>query len=142
MLSGGLGVDTMSGGAGNDIYVTDGTDMIIESRTGGTDEVRSTASATLSANVEILTLIGNTAINGTGNATANLIMGNAKANTLDGGAKVFGINYEYAFSKRTAGLIGWNQMDNDPGSAFSQGKSAATRGGKQQSMGIAIKHRF
>jgi len=61
---------------------------------------------------------------------------------LDGGAKVFGVNYEYAFSKRTAGLIGYNVVDNDAGAKFSLGKSAATLGGKQQAMGIAVKHRF
>jgi predicted porin len=61
---------------------------------------------------------------------------------LDAGAKVMGVHYEYAFSKRTAGLISANVMDNDPGANFSQGKSAATFGGKQQSVGIAIKHRF
>jgi predicted porin len=77
-----------------------------------------------------------------GNATVSVGRYIAGTNTLDGGSKVMGINYEYAFSKRTAGLVGWNQMDNDPGSAFSQGKSAATLGGKQQSVGIAIKHRF
>jgi len=70
-------------------------------------------------------------------------VGSYRANSaLERGATVMGVNYEYAFSKRTAGLVGFNQMDNDPGAAFSQGKSAATVGGKQQSVGIAIKHRF
>jgi predicted porin len=53
-----------------------------------------------------------------------------------------GVHYEYAMSKRTAVLFGANQMDNDPGANFSQGKSTATLGGKQQSVGMAIKHRF
>lgn len=66
----------------------------------------------------------------------------AAAGGLGTGADVFGINYEYAFSKRTAGLVGYNRMSNDAGAAFSQGKSAATRGGDQTSMGIALKHRF
>jgi predicted porin len=61
---------------------------------------------------------------------------------LDGGAKVIGIHYEYAFSKRTAGLIGYNHIDNDAGARFSAGKSDATLGGKQTSMGVALKHRF
>jgi predicted porin len=77
-----------------------------------------------------------------GNSTVSLGRYIAGANTLEGGAKVYGVNYEYAFSKRTAGLVGANFMKNDAGAAFSQGKSAATLGGKQQSMGIAIKHRF
>jgi len=77
-----------------------------------------------------------------GNSTISVGRYIAGTSALDGGSQVIGVNYEYAFSKRTAGLIGYNQMKNDDGSAFSQGKSAATRGGKQQSMGIAIKHRF
>jgi len=77
-----------------------------------------------------------------GNSTISVGSYIAGTNALDGGGKVFGINYEYAFSKRTAGLIGYNQVDNDAGARFSLGKSAATLGGKQTAMGIAIKHRF
>jgi hypothetical protein len=70
-------------------------------------------------------------------------VGSYRANSaLERGASVMGVNYEYAMSKRTAVLFGLNQMDNDPGANFSQGKSAATLGGKQQSVGMAIKHRF
>lgn len=58
------------------------------------------------------------------------------------GADIWGVNYEYAFSKRTAGLIGYNRISNDPGANFSLGKTAATLGGSQSTMGIAVKHRF
>jgi len=61
---------------------------------------------------------------------------------LGTGADLWGINYEYAFSKRTAGLIGYNRLNNDGAAVFSLGKVAATAGGSQSSMGIAVKHRF
>ena len=76
-----------------------------------------------------------------GNATATL-QSYRPTSAVERGATVMGAHYEYAFSKRTAGLFSVNQIDNDPGANFSQGKSAATLGGKQQSVGIAVKHRF
>jgi VCBS repeat-containing protein len=48
---------TLSGGQGNDIYYVNNTDTVIEAPNQGTDEVRSTSSFTLSANVENLTLL-------------------------------------------------------------------------------------
>lgn len=72
-------------GISNDTYpVTAATDRIIENQNGGTDLVRSPVSYTDPANVENLTLTGVAAINGTGNAGANLLTGNAAANTLSG----------------------------------------------------------
>jgi Ca2+-binding RTX toxin-like protein len=84
-LDGGAGVDTMSGGLGDDTYFVDiSSDKIIESADEGIDNVTSSATYTLSANIENLTLIGLTAINGTGNVLDNLIIGNDVANTLTG----------------------------------------------------------
>ena len=84
-MVGGAGNDTMSGGVGDDIYVVaDAGDVVIEDSAGGTDLVRSSISATLGANVENLMLTGATAINGLGNALANILSGNSGANSLSG----------------------------------------------------------
>ncbi len=82
--------DTLIGGAGNDTYIVGSTDIITEDPNAGTDTIQSLLTYSLAtlANVENLNLsaTGSTAINGTGNASANTITGNALANTLDGGA--------------------------------------------------------
>jgi len=87
ILDGGIGMDYMEGGLGNDIYTVDNTlDMVVEtSSAGGTDWVKASVSHALGTNTENLTLTGTAAINGTGNALANVIEGNAAANVLNGG---------------------------------------------------------
>ncbi|WP_309680080.1 peroxidase family protein [Polaromonas sp.] len=86
-LNGGAGLDILMGGIGNDTYVVDNTlDLLIEGAAAGTDLVQSSASWTLGANLENLTLTGATAINGTGNGLANTLIGNSGANTLNGAA--------------------------------------------------------
>jgi Ca2+-binding RTX toxin-like protein len=87
VLNGGAGNDTMVGGVGNDSYVVDAsTDVINELAAGGIDSVQSTASYTLGAELERLTLTGSASINGTGNTLANTLVGNAGANVLTGAA--------------------------------------------------------
>ncbi|HJV02675.1 MAG TPA: choice-of-anchor L domain-containing protein, partial [Burkholderiaceae bacterium] len=91
-LDGGAGADTMLGGAGNDTYVVDNaSDKVIETTTatsktdaGGVDTVEASISYTLGNYVENLTLTGTAALNGTGNALANVLTGNGGANTLSG----------------------------------------------------------
>ena len=85
-LDGRGGADVLLGGTGNDTYVVDhARDRVIELGKEGDDLVQSRVSYALPDNVERLTLIGTAAINGSGNALANIIIGNAGANRLDGG---------------------------------------------------------
>ena len=86
-LDGGTGADQLSGGLGNDTYLIDTPgDSVSELPNAGMDTVRSSITHTLLTNFENLTLTGTTAINGTGNAVANLLIGNAGNNILLGGA--------------------------------------------------------
>ncbi len=86
-LDGGTGNDTLIGGTGNDTYFLDvSTDVVTENTNEGTDTVNAAFTLTLSTNLENLTLTGTSAINGTGNASANVLTGNSGANTLTGNA--------------------------------------------------------
>jgi len=85
-LNGGGGADQLAGGAGNDTYVVDNAGDVVTEAGGGADTVQASISWTLGANLENLALIGGGAINGTGNALANVITGNGAANVLRGGA--------------------------------------------------------
>ena len=88
-LDGGSGSDTLRGEGGNDTLVinsSSGTDSLID---GGADidKVESSISFSLNStvNVENLTLVGTSAINGTGNSGDNAITGNVANNILSGG---------------------------------------------------------
>ncbi|HYD67371.1 calcium-binding protein, partial [Azospirillum sp.] len=84
-LNGGGGGDTLVGGTGNDLYSVDNAgDVLVELAGEGTDTVSSTVGWTLAAEFEHLTLTGSAAVNGTGNAEANILIGNGAANLLQG----------------------------------------------------------
>ena len=86
-LDGAAGVDSMSGGDGSDTYfVDDAADKIVETGL-DIDEVKASITYSIAAfaNVENLTLLGATNIDGTGNALANIIAGNTGDNKLLGG---------------------------------------------------------
>jgi len=80
--------DTMQGLAGNDTYtVNHSQDAVVEAAGEGTDDhVKSSITYTLAANVEHLTLMGASIINGYGNELNNYITGNSAANVLKGNA--------------------------------------------------------
>jgi Ca2+-binding RTX toxin-like protein len=93
LLDGKGGADDMRGGAGNDIYTVDNAgDVVDEIADGGagTDTVKSSITFNLAdttkvfGDVERLTLIGSSAINGSGNSLSNIITGNSANNSLAG----------------------------------------------------------
>jgi Ca2+-binding RTX toxin-like protein len=85
-LNGQGGADRLEGGTGNDIYVTDGLDTIIEAINAGIDQLQASRSVTLAANIEHATLLGAGNINATGNNLNNSLVGNSGNNVLKGGA--------------------------------------------------------
>ena len=85
ILIGNSAANVLTGGAGNDTYVIGAGDSIVEVAGGGTDTVHSALTYTLGSNLENLTLIGSSAVNGTGNSLANILTGNSAANVLSGG---------------------------------------------------------
>jgi trimeric autotransporter adhesin len=85
LLDGGTGNDALYGGTGNDTYIVNTAgDGVSENANEGIDQVNSSTSYTLTANVENLLLTG-TAYRGTGNELDNQIIGNASINLLLGG---------------------------------------------------------
>jgi Ca2+-binding RTX toxin-like protein len=89
-LDGGGGADKLLGGLGSDTYIVDHAGDVVtevnDATPGNADHVRSSVTFALGNYLENLTLTGSNAINGTGNALANVIVGNDAANTLRGGA--------------------------------------------------------
>ena len=88
VLKGGTGADVMNGGDGNDTYTVDNiNDLIIDVTGEGTDSLTTTVNYTLSstAEIEVITLGGTTALNFTGSDSDNTITGNAAVNSIDGG---------------------------------------------------------
>jgi Ca2+-binding RTX toxin-like protein len=84
-ISGGLGADRMVGGTGNDTYfVENAGDVVVENAGEGFDEVRSSISYTIPANVERLVLTGTAAINATGSSGQDNLDGNSSSNILWG----------------------------------------------------------
>ncbi|HEV2748601.1 MAG TPA: M10 family metallopeptidase C-terminal domain-containing protein [Allosphingosinicella sp.] len=86
LIDGGAGADAMAGGGGDDLYIVDhDADAAVEAAGGGADTVRSSVSYGIGAEIETLVLTGADAIDGAGNALANMLAGNSAANRLRGG---------------------------------------------------------
>jgi Ca2+-binding RTX toxin-like protein len=82
-IDGGLGADRMFGGTGNDTYVVENAgDQVFENAGEGFDEIRSSITYTIAANVEKLVLTGTAAINAYGNDADNRLYGNDSSNIL------------------------------------------------------------
>jgi Ca2+-binding RTX toxin-like protein len=82
-IDGGLGADRMFGGTGHDTYVVENAgDQVFENAGEGFDEIRSSISYTIAANVEKLVLTGTAAINAYGNDADNRLYGNDSSNIL------------------------------------------------------------
>ncbi|MGH8618703.1 MAG: putative Ig domain-containing protein [Burkholderiales bacterium] len=84
-IEGNAAANVLTGGAGNDTYVIDAADTVIESAGGGVDTVLADFTYALGSNLENLTLTGTTAIDGFGNALDNAFRGNVAANVFAGG---------------------------------------------------------
>jgi Ca2+-binding RTX toxin-like protein len=75
----------MRGGTGDDVYfVGQLGDQIVEAAAEGVDQVNSWVGHTLAENVENLVLLGAGDMDGSGNASANVLRGNAGGNVLRG----------------------------------------------------------
>ncbi len=83
--SSGGGIDSLTGGTGNDVYsIYNSATTITENASEGTDTIWSAVTYTLAANVENMYLVGS--VNGTGNSSDNTIIGYGSGNnTIDGG---------------------------------------------------------
>ena len=85
-LDGGAGADTLIGGVGNDLYMVDNTgDQIVEAARGHRHGPE-LGDAHAGGQCREPDPDRRGAINGTGNALANVLTGNAATNTLTGGA--------------------------------------------------------
>jgi serralysin len=87
VLTGGSGINTLEGGAGNDTYVLNAaSDIVIENNNEGNDTVKVGAIAgyALGANLENLTHTGSSQFIGQGNALENVIRGGLGNDTLYG----------------------------------------------------------
>jgi Ca2+-binding RTX toxin-like protein len=104
VLYGAGGTDILHGGLGDDTYIIDEYDTVIESASQGTDTVQTSISYTLSANVENLILTGSNSINATGNASNNTLIGNSGANIFNGAGGTDIVSYELSRYGVTADL--------------------------------------
>lgn len=76
--------DTLAGGAGNDTYVINRKDLVLEGVNAGTDTVVSSIAYALGANLENLQLTGTGNLSGSGNNLNNALTGNSGSNQLSG----------------------------------------------------------
>ncbi len=73
IIIGNVAINNMSGGLGDDTYVVNSGDIVIENVDEGIDTVKSSTTCALGVNIENLTLVGTANINGTGNTQNNVL---------------------------------------------------------------------
>ncbi len=104
-LNGRQGADTMAGLKGNDTYLVDNAgDVVVEAANAGVDRIKTYVSYTLPTNVEQLQLLGDAAINATGNGADNTLYPSGGNNVIDGGAGTDTVDYYYATGGVTVSL--------------------------------------
>ena len=86
-LTGNSAINTLTGGAGDDTYIANSNDVIVELIGGGNDTLIVTVTGTfvIPAFIENVIFQGAGAANATGNNEVNTLQGNTGNNTLDGG---------------------------------------------------------
>ena len=84
LLVGNQGANILTGGLGNDTFVIDQKDTVVELANEGFDLVVVNFDYSLGANLESILLAGNDNINGTGNELDNSMTGNSGNNRLNG----------------------------------------------------------
>ncbi|MGB8815308.1 MAG: hypothetical protein WCC57_19190 [Paracoccaceae bacterium] len=97
--------DTLRGGLGNDTYILDRRDTVVENVNAGTDTIRASLNYTLGLNLENLVLTGTDHIAGAGNAANNVITGNAGHNVIDGLAGIDTASYATSTAAVTVNLM-------------------------------------
>ncbi|HYE45754.1 MAG TPA: Ig-like domain-containing protein [Caulobacter sp.] len=132
LIDGGTGADLMGGGTGDDVYLLDDLgDVVSENFGAGTDQVISSVSFTLAVETEHLTLVGGSAINGTGNSLANQLIGNGLGNVLTGHQGADIIDGNGGFDTLIGGLQADRLMGGSGADSFvynDQAESSVARG--------------
>jgi trimeric autotransporter adhesin len=89
----GTNATTLMGGGGNETFVVvNSKDVVVETFTGTSDLILSSANYTLPTNVNVLTLTGTAALAATGNGANDILNANSGADTLFAGAGVATLN--------------------------------------------------
>ena len=85
VLTGNRATNLLTGGLGNDTYIVDSDDTIVELAGVGIDTVQTGSNAALGPNLENLTLTGSASLTGTGNNLDNVLKADGSISVLAGG---------------------------------------------------------
>ncbi len=85
VLTGNSGANVLNGGPGNDTYIVDSVDTVVEAADEGVDTVHTGSNSTLGPNVENLSLTGSASLRGNGNNLDNVLQADGSISVLAGG---------------------------------------------------------